>query len=159
MAKARTPPRVPAAIAAAVLLSVPVTAAYEGLRTKPYSDPAGIKTVCYGETERAMRTYTADECKVLLESRQQRDYAPAVLKCVPGLAQKREAFAASIDAAYNAGTIAFCKSRMAQAFNAGRWKEGCDGFSGWYVTAKGKRLAGLVKRREAERQLCLSGLS
>jgi lysozyme len=93
----------------------------------------------------------------LLKDRQAADYAPAVLKCVPGFADQRRryAFAASIDAAYNAGTSAFCRSRMARSFNAGKWKAGCEGFRGWYVLAGGKKLPGLARRREAERSLCL----
>lgn len=156
----RTPPKAPAAIAAAVLIAAPLTAAYEGLRTKPYKDPAGIPTVCYGETERAMRDYTPDECAVLLRARQASDYAPAVLQCVPGLAEpiRVNAFAASIDAAYNAGFAAFCRSPMARKFNAGDWAGGCAEFSNWYVTArvngKPKVLPGLLKRRAAERALC-----
>jgi lysozyme len=102
-----------------------------------------------------MRTYTPQECQVLLEARQQHDYAPAVLKCAPGLVDRKHAFAASIDAAYNAGVAAFCRSPMARRFNAGDWAGGCDAFSNWYTTAKGKRLRGLVRRRAAERALCL----
>jgi lysozyme len=157
MDKGRTPPKAPAAIAAAVLLAVPVTSAFEGLRTKPYKDPAGISTVCHGETEREMRVYTRDECAMLLKARQGNDYAPAVLKCVPAIASRRHAFAASIDFAYNAGASAFCRSPMARKFNAGDWVGGCRAFAGYYVTAAGKRLAGLVRRREAERALCLKG--
>jgi lysozyme len=84
-----------------------------------------------------------------------------VLLCVPAFAEekRRYAFAAAIDASYNAGWAAFCKSRMARAFNANRWAEGCNGFSGWYATARinGKPtpLKGLQRRREAERKLCL----
>lgn len=153
----RTPPKAPALIALAVLISVPLTASFEGLRLKPYPDPGNPKlmSVCYGETERPLRLYTADECKVLLQARQEQDYAPAVLKCVPALANRRHAFAASIDFAYNAGTKAFCNSRMARAFKAGDWDAGCNGFENYYVTAKGKRLKGLVRRRVAERSLCL----
>jgi lysozyme len=114
--------------------------------------------VCFGETEREMRIYTPQECQVLLEARQQHDYAPAVLKCVPGLVDRKHAFAASIDAAYNAGVAAFCRSRMARSFNQGKWAEGCNGFVGWYETAKGKKLRGLVRRRAAERALCLKDL-
>jgi lysozyme len=145
------------AIAAACALAIAaLTANFEGLRTRPYHDPGdGRLTVCYGETEREMRNYTPEECAMLLQARQERDYAPKVLKCVPGLADRRNAFAASIDAAYNAGVAAFCRSRMARAFNQGKWVEGCNGFVGWYETAKGKKLRGLVRRRAAERALCL----
>lgn len=151
-----------AAIVAAVALATPVAMHFEGLRTKPYRDPVGIATVCYGETERAMRTYTPDECAVMLQARQARDYAPAVLKCVPRLADppRSAAFAASIDFAYNAGTSAFCRSSMARAFNAGRFADGCRAF-GLYDKARvnGRLvvLRGLARRRTAETQLCLKG--
>jgi lysozyme len=153
----RTPPKAPAIIAACALCAA-LTASYEGLRTKPYRDPIGKMTVCYGETEREMRVYTKQECADLLKQRQQSNYAPAILKCVPAFIdeRRRNAFAASIDAAYNAGIAAFCRSRMAASFNAGQWKQGCEGFRGWYVLAAGKKLPGLVKRREAERALCLA---
>lgn len=153
-----------ACVAAAVIICAPLTSSFEGLRTRPYRDPSKIPTVCYGETERAMRDYTPDECAVMLQARQARDYAPKVLQCVPGLAStpKRNAFAASIDASYNAGTAAFCRSPMAALFNAGRWVDGCNAFPRWYVTARihGKPtvLKGLVTRRAAERDLCLKGL-
>lgn len=155
--QAKTPPKAPAILAACALCAG-LTAGFEGLRTKPYHDPGdGRLTVCYGETEREMRSYTAQECMTLLTDRQSTNYAPAVLKCVPAFAddRRRYAFAASIDAAYNAGVAAFCRSSMARAFNAGQWKQGCNLFAGWYVTAGGKKLAGLVRRREAERALCL----
>jgi lysozyme len=149
-----------AAIAAAVALAAPVAMYFEGLRTKPYRDPVGIPTVCYGETQRAMRQYTPDECAVMLQARQSRDYAPQVLQCVPELAdsQRVNAFAASIDFAYNAGSAAFCRSSMARGFNAGRWGAGCQAF-GLYDKARvnGRLvvLRGLAKRRAAETTLCL----
>lgn len=149
------------AIGGACILACALTATFEGLVTHPNPDPGNphLQQVCYGDTEVEMRVYTPEECQVLLEARQQRDYAPVVLRCVPGFAdsRRRYAFAASIDAAYNAGTAAFCKSRMARAFNAGQWVAGCNGFRGWYTTANGKPFRGLVRRREAERSLCLKG--
>jgi GH24 family phage-related lysozyme (muramidase) len=44
---------------------------------------------------------------------------------------------------------------MAKAVHAGQLGVACDAFSGWYVIARGKKLPGLVKRREAERKLCM----
>lgn len=152
-----TPPKLPAIIAAAVLVAMPLTARFEGLRTKPYLDPAGIPTVCYGETELALRVYSVDECGAMLRQRLLKDYAPKVAACVPSLVSeaKANALAAFVDASYNAGPKAVCNSRMAKAVRAGDLRAACDGFAGWYVTARGKRFPGLVRRREAERQLCL----
>ena len=159
---ARTPDKTSAPgayiLAACALAIGSLTAHFEGLITHPNPDPGNpkLQQVCYGDTEVPMRTYTADECAILLKSRQAKDYAPKVLECVPGFADpaRKYAFAASIDASYNAGYNAFCKSRMAKAFNAGQWKQGCELFRGWYVYAGGKKLRGLVRRREAEATLC-----
>jgi hypothetical protein len=73
-------------------------------------------------------------------------------------------FGALLDASYNAGWAAACKSRMAVSFRAGDWAQGCAGFKGWYVTARnrttGQRimLKGLVRRRDAEAATCSSAL-
>lgn len=166
MADRKTPPAIPAIIATAVIIAAPLTAEREGLRTKPYYDPAHIQTVCYGETEREMREYTPDECLSLLKDRQAADYAPHVFACVPGFAdeKRRHAFAAAIDAAYNAGWKAFCRSPMAARFNADDWVGGCDKFRNWFITAKDRKtgvrkvLRGLQSRRAAERWLCLSSI-
>lgn len=149
--------KIGAAIAAACAVVLPLTSSSEGLRTTPYRDPAGIRTVCYGETQLEMRVYSADECGAMLRSRLAKSYAPPIVKCVVGVTEPRRvyAFAALIDASYNAGPAAVCKSRMVKAINAGDWKAGCNAFPGWYVTAKGKVYPGLVKRRIAERDLCL----
>lgn len=150
-----------AAIAAAVAIAAPFAEPREGFAPRPYLDPARIVTYCYGETEGVeARIYSRDECAAKLRRRMARDYAPKILSCVPRFADpsKRYAFAASIDAAYNAGPVAFCKSPMARHFNAGHWAAGCDAFPGWYVTARGVRLRGLVARREGEAALCRRGL-
>lgn len=144
-----------AVVTAALALAVPVVQHFEGLRTTPYNDVTGKGTVCFGETERTLKTYTPDECSVLLVARLASDYAPAVIKCVPGLADKPNALAASLSLSYNIGTGAFCKSTAAKRFNAGQWHAGCDAFLSWHF-AGGKSLPGLVKRRQAERALCLN---
>lgn len=149
-----------AAIAVAMTLVLPLTSDSEGERLRPYRDPAGVLTVCDGETQHIEnRLYTHAECQAMLRTRMARDYAPAVARCVPAItaSEHRLAFAAAIDAAYNAGPGAFCGSSMAAAFKAGRWSDGCAAFLGWRVTAGGKRLLGLVRRRERERRLCLTG--
>lgn len=155
--KRSTPPILPAVVAAAVLIAAPMAASHEGLRTHPYLDPAGIPTVCYGETELAMRVYSADECGAMLRERLIKDYAPKIAACLPGLVNdaKANALGAFIDAAYNAGVAAVCSSRMARAARAGDLSAACNGFPGWYVTARGKVYAGLVARRKAEQRLCL----
>jgi lysozyme len=159
---------VAAAIAAACTLCASVlTMPSEGLRTHPYMDmPGGRATVCYGETEQAMRVYTPGECGDLLRQRLLRDYAPKVLACVPGLydPKRQPIFAALIDASYNAGWAAVCASPMAANARAGQWRAACDSFPGWFVTARNRKtgvrvkLPGLVTRRKTEADLCRKGL-
>lgn len=150
-----------ALLASACLICAPFVAKHEGLRTHPYLDPAKIATVCFGETELQMRVYSADECGVMLRARLMQDYAPAVARCLPELVAegKSNALAAFVDAAYNAGVKAVCGSRMAARVHDGDMRGGCEGFAGWYVTAKGKRLPGLVSRRIDERNLCMKDLT
>ncbi|MDE2472702.1 MAG: glycoside hydrolase family protein, partial [Bradyrhizobium sp.] len=58
------------------------------------------------------------------------------------------------DLAYNIGVPRFCHSTIARRFNAGDTAGACAAIK-WYVYAGGKRLPGLVKRREAEFKLCM----
>lgn len=142
-----------ASVAAILTAATAVIAAFEGLRTKPYRDPVGVMTVCYGETSAQMRTYTPDECAQLLRERIARDYAPAVFECVPSLMRAPDAAVAAISFAYNVGVGAFCKSTMANKMRIGDIRGGCDEFKRW-VYAGGRQLPGLVKRREVEADLC-----
>lgn len=157
-----------AAIAAAVAIAVPVAERWEGYRGKAYLDPAQILTQCYGETVDVdpTRIFSKDECAAKLRVRMARDYAPPILTCIPSMMEpeNRYAFAALIDASYNAGPAAVCRSPMARAFNAGDYAKGCDAFEGWYVSARnrvtGKRVVyrGLINRRLNEREVCRKGL-
>lgn len=73
--------------------------------------------------------------------------------------------AALLDAAYNAGPAAVCRSPMVKKINAGDVEGGCRAFKGWYVRSDGKERRGLVARRSGlpgdkrvnEMQLCLEG--
>lgn len=161
-------PALAAFIVATVAAVSPVlTEPNEGYRGKAYLDPAKILTQCYGETRDIDPSviYSQTQCAAKLRARMAKDYAPALIKCVPDFADPayRLAFGAAIDASYNAGPVAVCKSPMAQAFNAGRWSEGCFRFSGWYTTAKNRvtgvrvEYPGLVRRREEEVSYCLTG--
>lgn len=137
--------------AAAVALALPSIAAFEGLVLRPYRDPVGILTVCYGETHAAMRDYTPAQCRELLRESAQR-HAEAIEPCLPdGLSDG--VYAASVSFAYNVGANAFCGSTMARKLRGGDVPGACAELSRW-VYAGGKVLPGLVKRRAAERAMC-----
>jgi lysozyme len=152
---------------AAATACLSLTQSSEGLRNKAYLDPAHILTVCYGETEGIdpARIYSTDECAAKLRHRLAADYAPAIAKCLPQVAveSRIKVFGALLDAAYNAGPVAVCQSRMARAVKAGDWAGTCENFYGWYTTARDRRtgvrfqLKGLVIRRQKEAALCREG--
>lgn len=143
-----------AASVAAILTAVTgIIGGFEGLRTKPYRDPVGQMTVCYGETDTPMVEYTPEECAALLRTRIVRDYAPRVIDCTPTIQDKPNALMAAVSFSYNVGSGAYCSSTMARHFKAGNIRAGCDQFKRW-VYAGGRVLPGLVKRREAEADIC-----
>lgn len=161
-----------ACIAAACLVAAPLAQRWEGFAPKVYKDPANISTWCYGETKVKLSQdpnfiYSKDQCAVLLRQRMARDYAPKILHCIPqlGVAERRNVFAALIDASYNAGPDAVCRSPMALQIKANHWLSACSALPSWYVTAtkriNGKRvgkpfvLKGLVNRRNDEKRVCL----
>lgn len=144
---------------AALILAVGIIAPLEGLRNDPYNDIVGIRTVCYGETQNIEeRHYTTEECRAKLEKAVGERYLKPVADCVPQIAARPEQLAASTSLAYNIGIKSFCGSTAAKRFRAGDIKGGCEAFTMW-AKAGGKVVRGLVKRREAEKALCLTGVA
>ena len=129
-------------------------APHEGMRTKAYYDPAHILTICYGETKgvKPGMVKSADECKADLEKRIP-DYLGPVDEMMPGLPDNRRI--AYTDFAYNTGVGTLKKSRIPTLEKSGKWPEACNELRR-YVYAGGRKLPGLVTRRENERRLCLA---
>ncbi|OJA47844.1 glycoside hydrolase family protein [Burkholderia ubonensis] len=88
------------------------------------------------------------------------EHAEPVLKCTPVLKGHTYQLAAAVSFAYNVGAGAYCGSTTAKRFSAGDWKGACramneaDNGRPQWVTAGGRVLPGLVKRRAEERALC-----
>lgn len=139
---------------AAILLVASLVALFEGKVSHTYADPIGIPTACYGHTGPDVtpgRQYTDDECDALLHG----DLAianRAVRRCIR-VPMKLYEEAALTSFAFNVGEGALCSSTLARKANAGDFTGACAELSRW-VYAKGLKLAGLVKRRAAERALC-----
>lgn len=142
--------------AAWVAIATTCVAGFEGVRQVAYLDPVGIPTICFGETQGVKMgdRKTMDECKALL--------ADSLMIANRGVDQCIKAplsdyqRAALVSFTYNVGTGALCRSTLAKKMNAGDMAGGCNELSQW-VYAKNIKLPGLVKRREAERQMCLQG--
>lgn len=132
----------------------------EGTRYKAYKDVVGIWTICQGDTKNVApgMVETKEGCQKRLES-QLLAHAKPVMACTPRLAEKGRDYQrwAAVSLAYNIGTGAYCRSSVDRAFDAGQWRAGCDAMLKWNK-AGGRVVAGLAKRRERERQICLRGL-
>lgn len=144
----------------ALALAIPA----EGLRQVAYYDPPGILTVCYGTTTGVVkgRVYTIAECKALLD----KDMAgaiDAVERCQPGL--PIPVLAAFSDAVYNIGPKVACNtltSTAARLLKEGEYSAACRQLPRWSrasIAGVSVELPGLVKRRQAEMRLCLSGVA
>lgn len=142
--------------ASAAVLLVGLVAAWEGKSNDPYNDLIGKATVCYGETRVQMRRYTDAECRDMLANGLA-DFAEPVLKRNPELRGHPYQLSAMVSFAYNAGGANYNRSSMSRLFSQGRWVSACNALSKW-TFAGGRRVRGLVNRREAERKMCLTGI-
>lgn len=142
--------------AGAAALLIATIGTFEGKRNDPYKDIVGVMTVCYGETRVEMRRYTDAECGDMLASGIA-DFAEPVLQRNPELKGKDPQLAAAVSLAYNIGIGNYNKSTVAKRFSARQWRQACDAFLSWRF-AGGREVAGLLRRRQAERTLCLRGL-
>ena len=140
----------------ALVLLLASVSQFEGKRNDPYLDIVKVSTVCYGETRVAMRHYSDAECSDMLAAGLA-DFAGPVLTRNPELAGHDAQLAAAVSLAYNIGPAAYRKSSVARGFSAGQWRSACDAFLKWSY-AGGRQVAGLLKRRQSERVICLRGL-
>jgi len=133
-----------------------VVAYFEGYRPVAYLDPVSIPTICYGHTATARigQTKTQAECDELLKA-DLGEALEAVDRQLPNAPPlTRAAFGSFV---YNVGAGAFNRSTLLRKARAGDWVGACNELPRW-VYAGGRQLPGLVARRQAERELCLSGL-
>lgn len=131
---------------------------FEGFRPRAYLCPAGVPTIGYGSTlyangkpvkltDLAITEHIAlDLLKATLVK-----YENAVFRYVQVNINQNQ-FDALVSFAYNLGNAALLGSTLLRKLNAGQYLQASNEFKKW-VFADGKKLDGLVKRREAERAL------
>lgn len=124
---------------------------WEGCKLTAYKCPAGVWTIGYGHTRdvREGQTITQHQADVILESDVE-IYEREVRRLAPQANENQ--IAALTSFAFNLGTAALARSSLLKKFLAGDGTAAAEQFGNW-VFAGGKRLPGLVARREAERKL------
>lgn len=129
---------------------------FEGLRLDAYLCPAGIPTIGYGATGPDIRmgmTWTEDQAEERL--------ADDLAKFCDGVDRlvrvplTNNQFAALVSFAYNVGLGALAGSTLLRKLNAGDYQGAADQLPRW-ARGGGRVLPGLVRRRDAERDLFLS---
>lgn len=132
-----------------------LVAGFEGKRNEAYPDPVAIPTICYGHTADVKYgdVRTDEECLDFLK-----DDTLYALKAVDRLVKveltqsQRIAFASFV---YNVGIGNFARSTALRKLNRGDIEGACNELPRW-IYSRGKKLQGLINRRDKEKQLCLS---
>ncbi|MES1989268.1 MAG: lysozyme [Pseudomonadota bacterium] len=134
---------------------------FEGFSSVPYRCPADVVTIGYGSTRdtdgkaitMAHKPITEQEAINLMQATLV-TYEDAVNRYVSAYINQNQ-FDALVDFAYNAGAQNLRTSTLLKKLNAKDYDGAANQFGAW-VYGGGKKLNGLVKRREAEKELFTS---
>lgn len=125
---------------------------FEGLRLRAYKCPAGIPTIGYGHTAgvKMGQVITRERAEELLRAEVERFEGYVDRLVTVPITQGQ--FDALVAWTYNLGPGALEKSTMLRRLNAGDYTGAAAELERWN-RAGGQVLAGLVRRRSAERAL------
>lgn len=129
---------------------------FEGIRLRAYLCPAGVWTIGFGSTGPGIGPGLV-WTRAQAETRMAEDaihFLSAARKLCPYVSGAR--LDALADFAYNLGASRLAGSTLRRKVNVGDFDAAADEFPKW-VFAGGKKLPGLVIRREAERNLFRKG--
>lgn len=131
---------------------------HEGNENRTYLDTGKVPTVCQGVTGPMIKLgqyYTDEQCKEMNSKRALQSWMEVDELVNVDIDPWTWAALTSFD--YNVGKTKFRTSTLLRKLNAGDIKGACNQLSRW-IYDNGRKLRGLVRRREAERQLCLGNL-
>ncbi len=137
-------------------------ARWEGFRTRPYRDSAGVWTIGHGTIRDARgRRVTQwhreiDQAEALVFLRRDVRWAAAAVTRYISVPLADEQFDALVSFTYNLGTGALQSSTLRRKVNAEEHAEALREFLRW-TFAGGRRLRGLWLRRKAEALLYMAG--
>lgn len=129
---------------------------FEGLYLDAYIDPVGIPTIGYGHTQGVEEGMTITEAQAEDFLREDlADAEAAVSSDLVEVSLNSDRFSALVSFTFNVGSQAFADSTLLQLLNAGDFQGAADQFPVWNKGDGGQELAGLTRRRNAERALFL----
>ena len=133
---------------------------FEGKRLIAYDDGVGIWTIGFGTIKypNGVRVKKGDTCTLEQAKEYMRhdliEFEHTVNSSVK-VPLNQNQFDALVSLAYNIGSSAFKSSTLVKKLNAGDYQGAADQFNVW-VNGGGKRIQGLVNRRDREKLLFLS---
>lgn len=129
---------------------------FEGFRSKPYICPAGVPTIGYGSTtydgNRKVTMQDKPISEPAADAMMMRDadgFARAAATISPILWLEHDKHQAIADFCYNLGTTRYKSSTLRRKVDSKDWDGAKRELMKW-VYGGGKKLPGLVKRRQAE---------
>jgi lysozyme len=130
-------------------------AVHEGYRGEAYIPVKGdVPTIGFGTTAGVKSGDTIEPVQALVRKLADvQRFEGALKQCVRVPLHQHE-YDAWMQFTYNVGPSAFCNSTALRKLNSGDYAGACDEMLRW-VYVDGRKVQGLVNRREAERQLCL----
>jgi Phage-related lysozyme (muraminidase) len=129
---------------------------FEGLRLQAYQCSAGVWTVGYGHTSGVHPGDIIDEVQAGIFLRNDIAASESTVMRFVTVALSQHQFDALVSFVFNLGSGNFATSTLLRKLNAGDYAVAAEEFPRW-VHAGGKPLMGLVRRREAERNLFMYG--
>ena len=133
---------------------------FEGLRLRAYDDGVGvwtigIGTIRYPNGKRVQKGDVITETQAEEYLRHDLNNFEKVINDVVKVPLTQNQYDAIVSLTYNIGAAAFSKSTLLKRLNNKDYKGAADQFLVWNK-AGGKVMRGLIRRREAERELFLS---
>ena len=133
---------------------------FEGKRLAAYDDGVGVWTIGFGTIKYpdGNRVKKGDACTLEQAKEYMRhdliEFEHTVNSSVK-VPLNQNQFDALVSLAYNIGSNAFKSSTLVKKLNTGDYRGAADQFNVW-INAGGKRMQGLVNRRDREKLLFLS---
>ena len=129
-----------------------LTEKFEGLRLTAYKDSVGVPTIGYGHTRGVAMgmTCTQEQAEQWLQEDVQ--IAVDAVNRLVTVELTQNQFDALVDFTFNLGVGSLQRSTLLKLLNAGNYSGAAGEFAKWNK-AGGQVLAGLTKRRQAERDL------
>lgn len=129
-----------------------LTESFEGCRLQAYLDSVGVPTIGYGHTHGVTMgmTCTQEQADAWLQEDVQG--AVQVVNNLVTVPLTQQQFDALVDFTFNLGTGALQHSTLLRLLNSGDYQGAAGEFEKW-DKAGGKVLPGLLRRRQAERDM------